>query len=230
MLSLPLYFLLFWIGALPWSPLLVIHRKKLFTAWKPDRTEVYLLLNSALIFLVFTLMATKLPHYTLPAFPFLALLLARRLHETGLSPRLMTKLGWIFGIGFGAMTLLGAPLVLWLNATPSPTGGLVRNACAALTPQTKFALVDFQEPNAIWEMRRVCTAYGEFIPESGVLTYLQQPGPRAVVLSSDAWQRVRDGADPAWKTFEERGWNTAKGWDSAKGSLAFIDLALVVKP
>ena len=39
------------------------------------RSSFYLLLNGGVIFLVFTLMVTKLPHYTLPAFPFLALCL-----------------------------------------------------------------------------------------------------------------------------------------------------------
>src|SRR5207248_4634037 len=37
----------------------------------------YLLIGVAIIFIIFTLISTKLPHYTLPAFPLLSLLLAR---------------------------------------------------------------------------------------------------------------------------------------------------------
>ena len=39
--------------------------------------DIYLLSGIAVIFVIFTIVSTKLPHYTLPAFPLLALLLAR---------------------------------------------------------------------------------------------------------------------------------------------------------
>jgi 4-amino-4-deoxy-L-arabinose transferase-like glycosyltransferase len=222
-LGLPLYLLLFWLSALPWSPLLVIQRKKLFTAWKPDRVDTYLFLNAGLIFLVFSLMVTKLPHYTLPAFPFLALVFARRWKSVGLSPGYLTELGWVSGIIFLLMATL-TPLAISFHATPSPVGELVRDADGTLTPQTEFALVDFQEPNAIWEMRRVVKGYGKSISESEVVSFLQQPGPRAVVLTTSLYQRrmIANGWNPSWKVFSARGFNAAKG--------NFIDLTLVVKP
>ena len=96
--GLVFYPILFWVSTLPWSPLLVIQRKKLFSGWKMDGFDVYLLLNGGLIFLVFTLMVTKLPHYTLPAFPFLALCFARRWNSVGLSPHYVTRLGWRMGV------------------------------------------------------------------------------------------------------------------------------------
>ncbi len=223
LLSLPLYLLLFWLSALPWSPLLVIHRKKLFTAWKPDPTDTYLLLNAGLIFAVFSLMVTKLPHYTLPAFPFLALVFARRWKSVGLSPGYLTELGWVAGIVFLLIATL-VPIAIAAHATPSPVGELVRDARqhGDLTPETEFALVDFKEPNAIWEMRRVTRGYGQVVSESEVLPFLNRPGPRAIVLSTSLWQRLRSGADPACKCFGAPGFNAAKG--------SFIDLTLVVKP
>src|SRR5262249_12833196 len=39
--------------------------------------DIYLLAGIAIVFVIFTLVSTKLPHYTLPAFPLLTLLLAR---------------------------------------------------------------------------------------------------------------------------------------------------------
>ena len=42
-----------------------------------DRIDNYLLIRIGVIFLIFTIIKTKLPHYTLPAFPLIALLLAR---------------------------------------------------------------------------------------------------------------------------------------------------------
>jgi 4-amino-4-deoxy-L-arabinose transferase-like glycosyltransferase len=175
LLSLPLYLFLFWISALPWSPLLVTHRKKLFAAWKPDPLDLFLILNAALIFLIFSLMVTKLPHYTLPAFPFIALLLARRWTAAGLNPELPTQLAIGMGIVFALLTAVLASLALSHGATPSPVGNLVREARGVITPDTQFALVDFQEPNAVWEMRRVTKGYGQTIPESQVLIFLDGP-------------------------------------------------------
>jgi 4-amino-4-deoxy-L-arabinose transferase-like glycosyltransferase len=232
LLSLPLYLLLFWISALPWSPLLLTHRQKLFGAWKPDPLEVFLLLNAGLIFVIFSLMVTKLPHYTLPAFPFLTLLLARRWTSAGLHPALPTQLAIGMGILFALLTAVLAPIGLAHGFSPSPAGSLVRQADGAITPDTRFALVDFQEPNAVWEMRRVTKAYAEPISEADVLAYLDQPGPRAIVLSTPLWERIKPAshnADASWTTYEAGGWNTARGWDSAKGTPAFVDLTLVVK-
>ncbi len=222
LLTLPFYLVLFWLSALPWSPLLVIHHKKLFDAWQMDLTDLYLLLNAGLIFLVFSLMVTKLPHYTLPAFPFLALLFGRRWFAVGLSACTPVQLGWISGFVFALLTAVLVPLAMAYHGTPSPVGELARDAHGVLAPGTDFALVDFQEPNAIWEMRRVVKDYGKSISEVDAVPFLNMPGSRAVVLSTSVWQKISAGKNPSWKTFEARGWNAAK--------LRFVDLTLVVKP
>jgi 4-amino-4-deoxy-L-arabinose transferase-like glycosyltransferase len=225
LLSVPLYLVIFWLSALPWSPLLIIHRKKLFTGWQRDLTDDYLLLNAAVIFVVFSLMVTKLPHYTLPAFPFLALAFARRLATARLSPGILTELGWISGAGLALLTLIFVPIAIANHATPSPVGELVREAGDALTPQTEFALVDFQEPNVVWEMRRVVTGYGRAIPSSEMPAFLNQPGPHAVIFSKatlDKSPAIFDGVRGGIKVYHARGFNAAKG--------SFIGLYLVVKP
>jgi len=213
LVTVPLYYpLLFWLSALPWSPLLIIHRKKLFTAWKPDPTDAYLILNAGLIFLVFSLMVTKLPHYTLPAFPFIALAFARRWNSVGLLPASLTKLGWISGVVLALLAAILIPIAIADHATPSPVGELVRDAHDVLTPDTEFALVDFQEPNAVWEMRRVVKGYAQIIPESEVETFLNQPGPHAVILSDQAFGRLQGDRNLLlWKFYSAKGINAAKG-------------------
>ena len=223
LLSLPLYLLLFWLSALPWSPLLVIHRAKLFTAWKPDRTDTYLLFNAGLIYVVFSLMVTKLPHYTLPAFPFLALVFARRWISSGLRPALPIRLATGTGVVLALLMLTGEFIVLPI-ITPSPVGELVHDSRKTLSPKTEFALVDFQEPNAIWEMRRIMNGYAQTIPESEVLSFLDAPGPRAVLLSTSMWQRI----SPRGHRAHFSNIDSKSGWNAAKGT--FIDLTLVVKP
>lgn len=225
-LLLPLYLVLFWVSALPWSPLLVWEWKKIFRGVKPDGTDGYLYINTAAIFIVFTLMVTKLPHYTLPAFPFIALWFARRWVNAGLKPALPIKLTAGFGVGFALCAMVYIPMAMAHEASPSPVAELVEKARAeaALTTSTEFALVDFQEPNTVWEMRRVVGGYGHVIPENDVLAFLDLPGPRAVILSTALWKKLEPTygkAAASWKTFQARGFNAAKG--------SFVDLTMVVK-
>ena len=73
-LLLPFYFVTVFVSFFPWSIKLPWLTK---TLWhRRDRTDDYLLIGTGIIFVIFTLVSTKLPHYTLPAFPLLALLLA----------------------------------------------------------------------------------------------------------------------------------------------------------
>ena len=89
-LLLPFYFVTVFISFFPWSIKLPWLIRKL---WRREKTgasdagysglliDTYLLAGIAIIFVIFTLVSTKLPHYTLPAFPLLALLLARHWHQ-----------------------------------------------------------------------------------------------------------------------------------------------------
>jgi len=85
LLLLPFYFATIFASFFPWSIKLPALAKKL---WRSrDRTcpehsrriDIYLITGAAIIFVIFSLIKTKLPHYTLPAFPLLSLLLARHL-------------------------------------------------------------------------------------------------------------------------------------------------------
>ncbi len=76
------------------------------------------------------------------------------------------------------------------HGTPSPIGELVRNAGAALTPETQIAVVDFQEPNAVWESRRVSAGYMKFIYPFEIAATLDQPGPQAVILPTAGWNKI----------------------------------------
>ncbi len=210
LLGLPYYVLFFWVSALPWSVMILFRARRLFTNWRLDLADTYLLLNAALVFAVFSLMATKLPHYTLPAFPLLALFFTRRWVGAGLRPKRPARVAAIFGGTVTAITLVALPIALARQQTPSPVGDLVR------------AAVDFQEPDAIWEMRGETVAFAQFIPEAHVRAFLDASGPHAVVLTTATWQHLALAPDPTWKIFQAHGLNAAK--------LRPLDLTLVVKP
>lgn len=230
LLGLPLYLLTFWLSALPWSPLPAIHGRKLREAAPLDWTTRYLLGNAVLVFVVFSLMVTKLPHYTLPAFPFLAMLLGRCWIAAGLRPGQPVRLLVSFGAVIALLTLAGVPLALKHGLTPSPVGQLVCEARNELRPDTQLALADFREPNAIWEVRRIHEVWmnrmnplgpAAFISEAQVIPYLHGPGARAVILSTALWSKLKSQANPQWKVYEARGFNAAR--------LSALDLTLVVK-
>jgi 4-amino-4-deoxy-L-arabinose transferase-like glycosyltransferase len=219
LLGLPFYVLTFWLSALPWSPLLVIHQRRLREAAPLDGTTRYLLGNAALVFVVFSLMVTKLPHYTLPAFPFLALLFGRCWVAAGLRAAVPLRAALFFAGAVAVITWIALPLALPRGGNPSPVGELVREAGPDLTPGTRGALVDFREPNAVWELRRVVKA--PIDETSSGVDYLLQPGPRAIILSSDAW-RTQQAFERGWKVYRARGFNGAR--------LKSLDLVLVIKP
>src|SRR5205814_7454805 len=73
--ALPFYFVAIFISFFPWSFKLPWLTRRLWR--KRDLLDNYLLAGIGIVFLIFTLVKTKLPHYTLPAFPLLALLLAK---------------------------------------------------------------------------------------------------------------------------------------------------------
>ncbi len=77
LLLLPFYFVTIFISFFPWSIKLPWLTRKLWL--NQDNIDHYLIAGVAVIFIIFSLIKTKLPHYTLPAFPLLALLLAQRL-------------------------------------------------------------------------------------------------------------------------------------------------------
>src|SRR5437764_15005264 len=141
---LPFYFLPVFASFFPWSI-------KLPALWKNlraqrDDTDQFLLAGALIVFGIFTLVQTKLPHYTLPAFPLLALLLARRFECLRLSRALPAATAALF-------------LAFALFATPPlarffPSYNLANYSRPNLKPEMEFGAVEFTEPSLVWYFRR----------------------------------------------------------------------------
>src|SRR4029077_9819211 len=85
LLTLPFYFGTVFVSFFPWSIKLPALARQL---WRErDGIDKYLINGVAIVFLLMTVVKTKLPHYTLIAFPLLSLLMARHLFELRGSPR-----------------------------------------------------------------------------------------------------------------------------------------------
>ncbi len=206
LLSLPLYFLVLWPGAFPWTIWLV-------PAWRHYRArenrgeiERYLVSGAAFIFGIFTLSRTKLPHYTLPAFPFLALLFAAWWGQAR-SSRVLWKTASATATVALLLALIGSPLI----APSLPSWQLWRQAGAKLPPETAFGAVGYQEPSLVWYSRGQLRGFMEPLKESRVDEWLARPGPRAVVMPREIAD-ARAGQWPAqWPRWAAEGWQLAKG-------------------
>src|SRR5207237_1137732 len=91
----------------PWSIKLPALAKKLRR--DRDKIDIYLLVGAAIIFGIFSLIKTKLPHYTLPAFPLLSLLLARHLVD---QPRFLKRCATVAASIYLVVALFVAPAVV----------------------------------------------------------------------------------------------------------------------
>ena len=198
--TLPFYLLTVFPSFAPWSFWLPAALRTLWKKPTPDTS--YLFSGVLLTFTIFTLSRTKLPHYTLPAFPYLALLLAVWWKEA--RPALLWRKTAVSTIAvFTLVPLFVFPLVRSLSATES----LIPLLQKELREESAVALVDFREPSMIWALRAKVAGYPELIEEAQVQEWLSKPGPRLCILSAEAATRAGMGQVVA----EAAGWNFAKG-------------------
>jgi 4-amino-4-deoxy-L-arabinose transferase-like glycosyltransferase len=237
LLLLPFYFATVFVSFFPWSirlPWLVR------TLWRQRNTGVvddgyggrildnYLLTGIAIIFIIFTLISTKLPHYTLPAFPLLSLLLAR--HWQGEAsfqrsgPNASTRRSLFSTVAFTTacvwivVALVVPPLVARFFAGYQ----LFQQSRGSLRPDMQFASVEFQEPSLVWYFRSRVKGFLTPLNKRHAVDFMNQDGPRFVVLPMTTAGSLFANPPADWKFFTTSGFNIAKG--------ERIDLTLVLKP
>jgi 4-amino-4-deoxy-L-arabinose transferase-like glycosyltransferase len=226
LLLLPFYFVTVFVSFFPWSVKLPALLKKL---WRErDDIDRYLLSGVAIIFIIFSLIKTKLPHYTLPAFGLLALLLAR--HWPGQAafsqaPPAVRHRRSSFGtiavatacVWF-AIALVVPPLVTRFFSAYQ----LFQVSRSSLAPNMQFASVVFEEPSLVWYFRSRVEGFLVPLNKRGATEFMTAPGPRFIILPTPVAGEVFANAPQTWKFFTVNGFNIAKG--------KHIDLTLVLKP
>ena len=213
--SLPFYFVAIFLTFAPWSIKLPFLVRKLWR--KRDPLDNYLLAGVALVFVIFSLVKTKLPHYTLPAYPLLALLLAKALADAQDGARFVRRAA-IAGVAVGLLIAAATPIA----ARYSPSLQLVRAARADLTPGMEFGAVHYKEPSLVWYFRKHIDGFMSDLDEDAVHPFMEKAGPRFVVLPTDIAAKLYPAVPPEWKTFRAEGVNSAK--------LRRVDLTLLLKP
>src|SRR5207237_1339781 len=156
LLLLPFYFITVFASFFPWSIKLPWLAKQLWrnrgaaVGARSDRPgnkiDNYLLTGAAIIFFIFTLAKTKLPHYTLPAFQLLSRLLAWRWIDSETPTRFLKKSAVAAVCVYFALALFVAPFAAQLF----PAWQLFRQSRDYLRPEMQFASVDYNEPGLVW--------------------------------------------------------------------------------
>lgn len=215
---LPLYFITVFASFFPWSIKLPWLVKRLIPqenrAWK----EAYLLTGILLVFVVFSFYRTKLPHYTLPAFPMLAILLTGKWFGWNEETEFFRK--WTLRMAIFALVLglILAPLLGRWFITPN----LVAQSRPHLQPEMEFATVAFNEASLVWYYRKHIDGFQRNVRPDQVAEYMERPGPRFVILPRADLDEIPDPQAQGWITAEASGFNVAK--------FEWLNLVVVIKP
>jgi 4-amino-4-deoxy-L-arabinose transferase-like glycosyltransferase len=125
--------------------------------WWPERQRDgigwYLLVQAGIVFVLFSLVRTKLPHYTMPAFPCIALWLALQISGE------QNSFAW-FGKRVIGMTIFIAVVMFGFFGVARNyflTENLWRATKHYVQPQTKVGCYGFTESSLVWRFRGVTT-------------------------------------------------------------------------
>ena len=227
-LLLPFYFVTVFVSFFPWSIKLPSLLKELWH--KRDNIDRYLFSGIAIIFIIFSLIKTKLPHYTLPAFGMLALLLARHWPEKAASsvqpPSTLSETRHsLFGRVAIATACVWVAIALAVPALVSrffPAYQLFQVSHASLQPNMQFAAVEFQEPSLVWYFRSRVQGFLTPLRKRAAGEFMNATGPRFLVLPSSVAGEFFANPPESWRFFTISGFNIPKG--------KHVDLTLVLKP
>jgi 4-amino-4-deoxy-L-arabinose transferase-like glycosyltransferase len=227
-LLLPFYFVTVFISFFPWSIKLPWLFRKLWRGrttgingpgFSGNLIDTYLLTGIAIVFVIFTLVSTKLPHYTLPAFPLLALLLARHWQPAADETS---------HFSFGRIAITSACVCMGIALVVPPIAvrffpayQLLEVSREFLEPRMQFAAVDFQEPSLVWYFRSRVQGFLTPLNKRRAAEFMSAPDPRFIVLPTPVAGELFANPPESWRFFTVNGFNIAKG--------KRVDLTLVLK-
>ena len=213
--AMPFYFLTVFISFFPWSIKLPALTKRL---WRNrDAIDKYLISGTLIFFIIMSLVKTKLPHYTLPAFPLLSLLLARHLSELRGFPRFAPRAAAMAC----AVSLAAALIAFPLLAPTFPSAQLYKMSRNDLRPEMDFANVDYAEPSVVWYFRSRVHGFFRGLNPDQVEKFMNFPGPRFVIVPTEVAEALSAKISPTWKTYRASGFTIVKGRPT--------DLTLILK-
>ena len=226
-LLLPFYFVTIFVSFFPWSIKLPWLVRKLWQSrsagvgapgYSTNLVDVYLIAGIAIIFTIFTFVSTKLPHYTLPAFPLLALLLARHWRPAANDRRpLFARIAVTTSCVWIAIAVLVPPMV----SRFFPAYQLFQVSHASLQPNMQFAAVEFTEPSLVWYFRSRIEGFLLPLNKRRAAEFMKVASPRFIILPTPVAGELFANPSSSWRFFTVSSFNLAKG--------KRVDLTLVLQ-
>ena len=198
MLFLPYYLVVTFFSFFPWCLFLPGCVKRLWAHREPD--ENYLLGPILIVFLVFTLIQTKLPHYVLPAYPMLAMLTARQAEQSRWArPILATTLVVYLLIALVGFRIIEPEFI---------SKRIAQTALPLISPETRTASLNYDEQSLIWYLREKTHAFHRRLDSGQFTDFMNQPGPALCVVNVESVHQIH--LNPEWRTFSVSGHNFAR--------------------
>jgi 4-amino-4-deoxy-L-arabinose transferase-like glycosyltransferase len=186
--TLPLYFVTFFLSFFPWSTRVPSAMKTWWAQRARDDLGWFLLAQALLVFIVFSFVRTKLPHYTMPGFPLIALWLARQISSGE------KNFQWI-GKRVFAMTIFTLVLMLGAAAALRPfllTENLWHKLAPLVQPNTRIGCFGYTEPSLVWKFRSVNTNYVTLGSVEQARDFLTNSAPCILVLPTKNLTSLND--------------------------------------
>lgn len=218
LVTLPFFAITIFASFFPGSIWLIWLTRRLMHRKFQSPGHYFMLANFLVVFVIFTLVSTKLPHYILPGLPFLALLLMMHWHADGRSLRPIFR--WSFGTAIitASLILVLAPIL----RSAQPSLQLAQTSAHLLEPSMEFASFDYQEPSLVWYFRRHVDGFYKKRKLGQVREFMSRKGPRFAIVPTESLPEIEGYERGEFAEFQVRGLNFAKG--------KLVDLTMLVKP
>jgi len=213
LLFLPYYPVVTFFSFFPWCLFLGGCVKRLWVHREPD--ENYLVGPILIVFFVFTLIQTKLPHYVLPAYPMLAMLAARHAEQSRWARPIL---------GTTVVVYLLIALVGFRVIEPEfLSKRIAQTALPLISPEARTASLNYDEQSLIWYLREKTRAFHRRLDLGQFTDFMNQPGPTLCVVNEESVRRIH--LNPEWRTFAVSGHNFAR-WRPSPVSLFGLRIIL----
>jgi 4-amino-4-deoxy-L-arabinose transferase-like glycosyltransferase len=213
LLSLPFYPIASFFSFLPWSIFLPLCVKRLWI--RRDSDENYLVGVVLIVFIVFTAILTKLPHYVLPAYPALAILVARQIEHVQWKPMIL---------GVTLLVYLTIATIGFRLIEPQFLSKKIAQHALPLVPaETRTASIHYDEQSLIWYLRAKLRPFHLRLDPSEFTDFMNQPGPALCVINTEGLSQLP--IQSAWRVFRNSGHNFAR-WKAKPAKVLGLQMIL----
>jgi len=197
LLFFPYYLIASFFSFFPWSVFLPMCVKRLWS--RRDSDENYLAGVVLLVFFVFTTIQTKLPHYVLPAYPALAILVARQIEEV----RWKTLMLGVTLVAYCLIATIGFRAI----EPEFLSKRIAQEALPLIPPETRTASIHYDEQSLIWYLRAKIRPFHLRLDPDEFTDFMKKPGPALCVINPQGLPELPIQSD--WRIFKNSGYNFA---------------------